>query len=411
MKIAVLGAGVSGIVISKMLCDYHDVDVFEQSDTLSGIAKVRMIDGLNYHICGGHGFNSNHQEVLDWVFSQEPETNWTKKKRRFRVQIGTNQFDYPIEYSIRQINDSLGTDVAAKIIREVAKLDPMKVDPTNLDTWFESTFGATLTELYFRPYNTKVWNRDIRDMSSGWTQENKLPTPDPDQIIKSLFETQTDDMPLRYVYYHASGNQNAYLENMAKSLFIRFNTKVRSVKKSQDGKFLVNGEQYDKVINTLPLDIFPSIYSPTPDLIHEFSEHLVYNKVSTLFWRGAPLDTMTTYFPDKHIRCFRHTHVGNWRVPSVPCTVTEAIGEVSREDLIKDGKQFHYLKEPLDYHVSKHAYIVNDHKTHDIKGTMLNYFESQGVHMLGRFAEWNYYNMDMCIYSALQLARKFNVQP
>ena len=72
MRIAVLGAGVSGIVISKMLCKHYDVQVFEKSDTIAGIAKVRMIKGLNYHICGGHGFNSKHKNVLDWVFSEEP---------------------------------------------------------------------------------------------------------------------------------------------------------------------------------------------------------------------------------------------------------------------------------------------------------------------------------------------------
>jgi len=405
MRIAVLGAGVSGIVISKMLCKNYDVQVFEKNDTIAGIAKVRMIDGLNYHICGGHGFNSNHQEVLDWVFSQEPENNWTKKKRKFRIQIGKHQFDYPLEYSILQINKSLGSDVATQIIKEVAYLNKNTIDYTNLDTWFETTFGKTLTNLYFRPYNTKVWNRDITEMSATWTTENKLPTPNPDQIIKSLFETQTDDMALRHVYYHSSGNQNTYIENMAKSLSINFNTPVHSVEPEGD-KYLVNGELFDKVINTLPLNIFPHIYTKTPQSIKDFTKHLKYNKVSNLFWRGSPANSMQTYFPDKSVRCFRHIHIGNWRLPSVSCTITEAIGEVSREDLIEDGKQFSYLKEPLDYHVSDHAYIVNTHETKDVKNSMLNYFDTQGVHMLGRFAEWSYYNMDMCIYSALQLAKK-----
>jgi UDP-galactopyranose mutase len=56
-------------------------------------------------------------------------------------------------------------------------------------------------------------------------------------------------------------------------------------------------------------------------------------------------------------------------------------------------------------HVKK-AYVIQDATTRaDISAQKLK-FEKYGLHLLGRFAEWEYYNMDMCIKSALDLSNK-----
>ena len=36
--------------------------------------------------------------------------------------------------------------------------------------------------------------------------------------------------------------------------------------------------------------------------------------------------------------------------------------------------------------------------------TIKNYLDSIGVITLGRFGEWDYYNMDICIESAMKIA-------
>ena len=57
MKIAIIGAGISGLAAGKILHKKHDVKIFEKSTHIGGIAKTKKINGNVYHLTGGHCFN------------------------------------------------------------------------------------------------------------------------------------------------------------------------------------------------------------------------------------------------------------------------------------------------------------------------------------------------------------------
>ncbi len=56
-KVAVIGAGVSGLTTARMLKDRYEVKVFEKEDKVGGLVKCRSVDGNLFHTCGGHVFN------------------------------------------------------------------------------------------------------------------------------------------------------------------------------------------------------------------------------------------------------------------------------------------------------------------------------------------------------------------
>ncbi|WP_246059010.1 hypothetical protein [Campylobacter troglodytis] len=88
------------------------------------------------------------------------------------------------------------------------------------------------------------------------------------------------------------------------------------------------------------------------------------------------------------------------------CT-TEAIGEVSFERLVNECKKFqpNFLQEPLDYNVTEHAYVFFDLNYVKSKEICVTYLKSRGIIPHGRFGEWEYYNMDVCIKRSLDLAK------
>ena len=58
MKIAVLGAGISGLSVARLLKDQgHTVTVFEKEETIGGLARSRFVDGILYDPHGGHIMN------------------------------------------------------------------------------------------------------------------------------------------------------------------------------------------------------------------------------------------------------------------------------------------------------------------------------------------------------------------
>ena len=69
-RIAVIGAGVSGMTTAHLLKDKAKVVVFEKEGKPGGLIKCRRVNGNLFHTCGGHVFNSKRQDVLGWFWSK-----------------------------------------------------------------------------------------------------------------------------------------------------------------------------------------------------------------------------------------------------------------------------------------------------------------------------------------------------
>lgn len=69
-KVAIIGAGISGLSMAHFLRNRYNVTVFEKDERPGGLIKCRRINGSLFHTCGGHVFNSKRQDVLDWFWSK-----------------------------------------------------------------------------------------------------------------------------------------------------------------------------------------------------------------------------------------------------------------------------------------------------------------------------------------------------
>ena len=64
-KVAIIGAGRSGLSIAHMLQNEYDVTIYEAADAIGGLIRCERINGSLFHICGGHIFNTKKQVVLE----------------------------------------------------------------------------------------------------------------------------------------------------------------------------------------------------------------------------------------------------------------------------------------------------------------------------------------------------------
>lgn len=90
-KVAVIGAGVSGMTTAHLLKDKANVVVYEKEDKAGGLIKCRRVNGSLFHTCGGHVFNSKRQDVLDWFWSKfNRDEEFSKADRNSVVFMDTN---------------------------------------------------------------------------------------------------------------------------------------------------------------------------------------------------------------------------------------------------------------------------------------------------------------------------------
>jgi protoporphyrinogen oxidase len=402
MKIAVIGSGISGLSIAKLLSIENEVVLLEKSSNCGGIARTSNINGISYHKTGGHCFNSKYKEVLDFVFNLMPESEWHKIERNAFIKLYNYEINYPIEFSIKQIS-KYDENLAIKIVRDFLATNDGDIY-FNLEDWFRKNFGNTLAEEYFIPYNKKIWNKNPIEMDPLWVKD-KLPIPNKSSFFRSLTGNEKDKMPHSEFYYPNSNNQNSLIEKLASGLNILYNFDVKYISKNSiNNKWVINKDlEFDLIINTSPLNELPSKIENCPENVLKSANSLEYNKVTTMLWESLPTNKTWTYIPDPNILFHRYIHIGNFFKPIQNVTITEAVGDIPYDEMVRNGKLDSFLIKPLAYHSSDHAYVVFNQNYTNNRETIFKYLNEIGLYTLGRFGEWEYYNMDICIKKSIDL--------
>ena len=189
-RIAIIGAGISGLTVARLLQKEYRVTIYEAADTVGGLVRCERINGNLFHVCGGHVFNTKHQEVLDWFWQQfDKEKEFHLAQRNSSIFMPNGQeIPYPIENYIYLLSQETQEAVIHDLL-ELARTEQDKYD--NFEEFLQRRFGNTLYNLYFKPYNEKIWRRSLQSVPIDWL-EGKLPMPRVEEILFNNFNHVAD---------------------------------------------------------------------------------------------------------------------------------------------------------------------------------------------------------------------------
>lgn len=92
---------------------------------------------------------------------------------------GYDEIPYPIENHMYLFD----TDIQKRFITDLMNIARnQEVQPHNFEEFLKGRFGSTLYDLYFQPYNEKVWRRNLKLVPLSWL-EGKLPMPTVEEMI------------------------------------------------------------------------------------------------------------------------------------------------------------------------------------------------------------------------------------
>jgi protoporphyrinogen oxidase len=412
MKVAVLGAGVSGITAAQKLKEKNiDVTIYEKCSEAGGLAKTRITDGYVYDLHGGHIFNSKHKEIVDWVFSFLPKEKWQFSVRNAQIFFGGKYVAYPFELSLCELEPDDATECVHDFM--MSQSGP---EPDNFRDWLVWNFGQAISDYYMIPYNEKIWSYPLEQMETKWMQ-GKMPLPTKKEMLKSLLLKNPSErkMPHSTYYYPIEGGIQAMINAIAQGLDIRLSTEVKKIEHI-DGKWFVNGEGgYDRIISTIPLPLL----SKTMDLPTEISNaiaDLKYNSLTTMLFKCPETDISWLYIPSKEYKSHRVCYQGAFSPKTCPsgCSgAIEVIGEkfdryseiLDKESIIPNELGMH---DYIDSEYAEFAYVIHDKNYRTNTETIKNYFNTiENFDLLGRFATWNYNNMDLCMLDAFRLIESY----
>lgn len=408
MKIAIIGAGISGLSVGQLLKTKHEVTIFEGENRPGGMIKCDRVEGHLFHRTGGHVFNTRNKEVLDFFWSHfDQEREFVKADRNSGVSMDGGLFvPYPIENHIACFDDKTVADIINDWLNIKANV---RETPLNFADFLKGRFGKTLYDLYFQPYNEKVWRRDLIKVPLSWL-EGKLPMPTVEEMFfNNIQHVEEKKFVHSQFYYACQGGSQFIVDRFAKDLYIRCGMRIDKLEKSGNA-WLVNGESFDRVVFCGNIKQLPSMVGSLGTEAEEMIENLESHGTTTVLCEIDDNPYSWIYMPSRKHKSHRIICTGNF-APSnrgngrMSATV-EFTDYMSKEEILDNLTRIPWHPHYLTNHYEKYTYPIQSQDTREAIRLLRNRLEQGGLFLCGRFAEWEYYNTDVCMASAIEVCKK-----
>lgn len=362
----VVGAGLSGATAARLLTDAgHPVQVFEKNPHVGGNCHTTVRDGVVIHEHGPHIFHTSNADVIDFV---KRFANWIPYRHKVMAVMHTSSSQSPVEniapmpINLLTMHLAMGfTLCSVGVMKEALEAYGMGRYPTpqNFREEAVNKVGYHIYERLIRHYTEKQWGAKCGDLPTGIISRIPVRFNYDDNYFFDDFQAVPE------------GGYTRFIEKMLEGINVTTGVHIHRVAPNEFAKVIYTGkidELHDYCFGELP---YRSL-----DITHE---------LSAVDYGVAQLNDCTP--TARHTRTTTHKHLGqdanlpNW---------------ISREY----PKQ--YKRGDIPY------YPINNETNNALWRKYRNLTREKYPHilLLGRLAEYKYFDMDKAIHSAMNLVEK-----
>jgi protoporphyrinogen oxidase len=408
--------------------------VIEAEPEYGGLCRSHVSDGFTFDTGGSHIIFSRDTEVLGFMRqmirgNEQENIRNTKifyKGRYVKYPFENGLCDLPVEDRYLCISEFIKTLVAV----EKGELEP----PRTFRDWIYYTFGKGIAECYMVPYNEKIWKYPTDNMSLHWV-DGRIPRPPVDDVIKSAIGIATEGYTHQSVFsYPLNGGIEALVKAIARPVesFIKTEFRIRLLRKEGTRWLISDGQETieaDRIISTIPIQHLIASLNDVPPKVKTACNNLTYNSLIcvNIGLRGDVPEYSWLYIPDHELGMTNRIsfpsqysrHVAPEDCSSVLAEITcrhgDPVESMSDQDIIAevtgmletmgiltpDNVVFSsVVRQPF-------AYVVYDKKYQENIAIVRDYCQGLGIPLVGRFAQFEYLNMDGCIRSVLDFMESY----
>ena len=429
MKFGIIGAGPSGLTMALFLKESYQV--LEKESHPGGHASSFQEQGFTFDY-GPHIMFSKNKRILDFMIASLGN-NVHQSKRNNKISFKGRLVKYPFENDLHSLPLGDTFECLQSFVFNPYKKRYAK--PKDMRQWFLYHFGKGMCEKYLFPYNEKVWNIPVEDLSMQWSW--RIPNPPPEDIIKSAIGIETEGY-VHQLYYHypLRGGYQAISDAWAKKVKPRYGFTVKSIKKTKKGTFLVTDGhetlEYKQIISTIPIhELIHILELNIPKKVIRAIKELVVNPmyIVSLGLKGEDVNKFTAiYFPEPDFLVNRmsfpktfsphNAPKGHYSVQAeITCRANSSVWRQRDEDIlahVKNGLRSRGIISDAQSIVyqsvrrSKYSYVVYDRAYEKNTKIIRDWFPKQGIHLVGRFSYFEYVNIDGIVARSEEIAEKLN---
>lgn len=210
-------------------------------------------------------------------------------QRHSRIRLLDRYFDYPL--ALGNVLSSMpfrkGAQMMLGFLVEKFRGVASPREQSSFEGWVLSRFGRPLYEMYFSPYNRKLWGLEPSELSADWASQ-RITVPSLAGLVKETFFPSGKVRSLAGEFHYPRGGIGGIsraLESRIKASggeFI-FGTEPERLTRTGCGWEVSAGGRLirtDWVINTSPLNEFASLLGPLlPDEAHRAAAKLSFRSL------------------------------------------------------------------------------------------------------------------------------------
>ncbi len=425
-QVGILGGGISGVALAAHL--ERPWEILERDPEVGGLCATVQEEGFTFDAAGPHIMFSKNKPVLARMLEVLGD-NVHQRRRENRIWLGGRLVKYPFENGLSDLSKE---DCFECLIGYLQ--NPWTKEPTNLEEWAYATFGKGISEKYFLPYNRKIWNVPPSEITLEWVA--RIPKPPLEDVVKSAVGISTEGaLHQLHFSYPKRGGYVSLVHAFAAAAAatgggaIRTSCPVTRVA-SKDGRWIVEAggttREYDTLVSTLPVHELARVWDGFPAVAREALGRLRYSSLLNVLVglkedRGYPFTAL--YIPDPGIPFHRLSFPKAFSEHCAPAGASAMMAEITCDEgdalwNLDDATLAAQTVEHLERMglVSpgaatyrrvmrfRYGYPIYDHEHAAQTRRLRAAVAEAGVHLLGRFAEFEYINSDVCIERALRLA-------
>ena len=429
MKTAILGGGLSGLTLARLLLERgEEVVVLEAEPVYGGLCRSKSEQGFTFDIGGSHIIFSRDEEVLDFM-RRMIAGNEQRNNRNTKIFYKKKYINYPFENGLSDLPPEDRFACVNGFIKNLIAVEKGEIPaPSNFREWIYYTFGSGIAECYMVPYNEKIWKYPTDHMSHHWV-DGRIPRPPIEDVIKSAIGISTEGYTHQSVFsYPLDGGIESLVQAIAEPVepFIRTGFRVSSVTKSGAKWKISNGDENilaDQCLCTMPIQhLLPCLKSVPAEVTHA-ADALKYNSLVSIMIgiKGQVPAISWFYIPDPEVgRTNRISFPSGYSRHVAPSGCSAILAEIthqpddevasqSNNELVQEvvemlqNMQIMKADQVVYSSVERQpfAYVVYDIDYLKNIAIIRHYCREIGIPLIGRFAQFEYLNMDGCIRSAM----------